>query len=467
MAVGKTAGAAATYIVLAGLQRGISLILLPFVTHAMSPAEYGAAAMLAAASMFTTAVVAAPIMPIVIRAVARDDDDGPALLRIAGIYCYVIVPILATVGAFAFALAVNSFLGVSGKIWAVEILAVGLQPAASVFALSAAQAREDLLRFAAISSTSVIVTAASKLFFVVVMREGVWGWVVSDLVSAVTAAGLAAVLVRVPRATVEAGHRRFFLTFTLPLIPHTASMWALTFMSRPAMAAVSTFEQVGLLSFGLNLAQVAGLLLAEANRAALPRYSREQFPAPTDQTIGVARAQVVAAFLIPAAVGGGVALVGPWMFDKAYWQSFALTGILLVSQLAYGLYLIPMNYLTQTAGLPRYSALASGAGATIIFGATFAIGDRYGALGVAYATAVAYLVMATMAVVLVFAYKLRISWSAWRSSWVEVALSAASLACSVAALESDVGSRRAHAYTLLCLVLLVTAAALTIRRVRS
>ena len=37
--LGKTTGATTTYIVLAGLQRGLSLLLLPFFTHALNPSE--------------------------------------------------------------------------------------------------------------------------------------------------------------------------------------------------------------------------------------------------------------------------------------------------------------------------------------------------------------------------------------------------------------------------------------------
>jgi hypothetical protein len=47
---------------LAGLQRGVSLLILPFITHAMSPVEFGAASMLTAASLLLTAVVAAPLI---------------------------------------------------------------------------------------------------------------------------------------------------------------------------------------------------------------------------------------------------------------------------------------------------------------------------------------------------------------------------------------------------------------------
>jgi hypothetical protein len=200
------------------------------------------------------------------------------------------------------------------------------------------------------------------------------------------------------------------------------------------MAAVSSLEQVGLLSLGLNLAQVAGLILSESNRAALPRYSRERFPAPTGETLGIVRWQIVAALTVPAVVGSGIALAGKMIFAEAYWPSLFLAGVLLVSQVAYGLYLVPMNYLTQTAGLPRFSALASGTGAAVILTTVLLFARTYGAAGVSYGTVAAYLMMAIAAFALTLANKLEIEWHTWVKAWPEIVLSCAALVCSVAAL---------------------------------
>jgi O-antigen/teichoic acid export membrane protein len=461
---GKTAGAAATYVVLAGLQRGVSLLILPFVTHAITPPEYGAASTLGAASAVLTAVIATPLIPLIMRAAARGEENGPALLRAAGIYCYFVVPGFTALAAPAVALLVPKALGVSGFLWAIELLAIGFGPALSVFALYVAQAREDVSRFVWLSSISVLITAATKLLLVVVLQLGVLGWVLSDLLSAVIAAILAIAFVRLPRARVHPHDIRYALNFTLPLIPHAASLWALYSLSRPAMAAVSSLEQVGLLSFGLNLAQIAGMVLAESNRAALPRYSREILPAPTRETLEPVRWQLIGAFTVPAVVGCGTAVAGQWLFPADYWPSFALTGVLLIGQAAYGLYLIPMNYLTQTAGLPKFSALASGAGAAVILVLILLLGHRYGAVGVAYATTAGYLTMAAVAMILTMIHKLDIAWRSWLPNWPEVVLAAGALTCSVAALASPVGSTLSWTFTAACLVLAPSAILLTARR---
>lgn len=462
---GKTGRAAGTYIVLAGLQRGISLLILPFVTHAMSPSEFGAASMLAAASLLLTAVIASPLIQVIIRAAARGEDDGPALLRIAGTYCYFVVPLTVALIAGAVSLF-HQILGVAGYIWGIELLAIGFQPAAGVFALWVAQARQDLPRFVWLSTTSVLVTAGSKLVLVVLLKLGVLGWVISDLLSAILSGVLALFLVRLPHAQVRSNHIGYLLKFTLPLIPHSVAFWALASLSRPAMAVVSTLDQVGLLSFGVGLAQVAGLVLAESNRAALPRYSRETFPSPTSETREPVRWQLIAAFVVPAVIGSGVAVFGQLLFAEAFWPSFFLTGVLLVGQAALGLYLIPMNYLTQTAGLPKYSGLASGAGATVILSLILALGHRYGAVGVAFITAAGYVTMAAVALILTWTHKLDIAWGAWRANWPELTFAAGSLVCSVAALASPLNSSMRWILTGVCIVLAVGATALTVRRRR-
>lgn len=463
-AIGKTGRAAATYIVLAGLQRGVSLLVLPFVTHAMSPAEYGAASTLTVTALLLTSVIAAPLIQLIVRAAARGDDDGPALLRATGIYCYVALPVLLAVVAAAFALFVPNMLGASGVVWGIEFLAIGFQPAAATYAMWVAQAREDLSRFVWLSATSVTTTAASKLVLVVAMEMGVLGWVLSDLISAVLSAVLAVVLVRLPSVRVHRSDIRYAVSFTLPLIPHAASLWALASLSRPVMALVSPLEQVGLLSFGLNLASVASLVLAESNRAFLPRYSRETFPAPTGETLTPVRWQLFAAFAVPAVTAAGVAAFGPMIFDEAYWPSFLLTGVLLVGQVAYGLYLIPMNYLTQTAGRPKYSALASGAGASLILVSILLLAPRYGAIGVAYATTAGYTTMAAVAVLLVISHKLNIAWHSWLPAWPEVTLAFQALICGVIALMGPVGDPVQFASSGACLVLMLAAIILIQRR---
>lgn len=461
---GITGRAAAAYLLLAGLQRGVSLLILPFISHAMLPSEYGAASTLTASAMLIVAIIAAPVEQLVFRAAARGGDDAPALIRVAGTYCYLVLPLFIACVAAGSVVYLPDLFGISGQIWAIELLAVGFLPAATYFALPFVRARQDLRKFVWLAATSILVTALSKFLLIVVWGLGVFGWAISDLVSAVVSALLAIALIRLPRVHVAARNICAVLTFSIPLIPHRASFWALSSLSRPAMATVSTLAQVGLLSFGLNLAAVANMILAELNQAFQPRYSREKFPAPNGETRKPVHWQLVLAFAIPALVGASVALGGQFIFAESYWPSFALTGLLLCGQVAYGLYLVPMNYIVQSAGLPKFSALASVSGATIILVGILALGRQYGAVGVAYVTSSGFAAMAVVAFILTRILRLNISWSSWLKNWPEIALGLAGLVCSIAALVLIVGSTASYIFAVASIVLTVYALALTAAR---
>ncbi len=442
--LGRTGKAALVYVVLAGMQRGMPLILLPFISQVMPPAEYGAASVLTASSLLVVTIAAAPLEALVVRAAARADDDSPALLRTMGIYCYFAMPVLLAMAAALFALLNPQFLSVSGHIWAIELLAIGFQPAMSYFALPVAQARQHLRLFTWLALTSTLLMATSKILLVIVWKLGVLGWVLSDLFSAAISALVAVALVRPPHVSVSRQHVRSVIDFALPLIPHRASFWAITSLSRPVMAVVSSFTQVGLLSLGLNIAAVAQLFLMEVNRAVTPRYSVERFPAPTQMTRAIVGIQLVIAFVAPAAVGSSLALIGQRLFAESYLPAFALTGILLIGQTAMGLYVIPTNYLVQAAGTTRPAAFASGAGGILIFVSLLAFGGNYGALGAAYATVGGFVLMAIIAAIMPKILGLDIDWRVWAPCWPELTMGAGALAGSVTALGFPVGSRIAQ-----------------------
>lgn len=428
----------------------------------MSPVEFGAASTLTAAGMLLTAILAAPLIQLVIRAAARGEEDGPALLRVSGLYCYLVMPALLGITAIPVALLDIELLGVHSHIWAIELIAVGFQPAASVFGLWVSQAKEEIRRFLLLSSTTVLVTAGSKIALVVYFEMGVLGWALSDLLSAMTSALVAMLMVRLPRARVNSKNVRFVLGFSVPLIPHSASIWALSSLSRPAMAAVSSLAQVGLLSFGLSLASIAGIVLGEINRAVLSRYSRESFKAPTEETFAPVVWQSLAAFVVPSMTAVAIAVGGEWAFASDYWSAFSLTAVLLVGQAAYGLYLIPMNYLTQTAGKPKYSSLATGAGALVIFVSILLFGRTYGAAGVAFATSVGYATMAVVALGVVLGLKLDIQWRQWLRSLLAVLLGAVGLVFSIAAVM--VSTRSVWCWTLCAGALIISAVAVVLAK---
>jgi O-antigen/teichoic acid export membrane protein len=454
---GKTRRAAASYILLSGLQRGVGLLILPFVARVMTPAEFGGVTMVASASFLLVSALASPLESQVMYSAPRGGDEGPALLRVAGIYCYRVLPFVAAIPAAVMALFVPVFLSVPGKIWAIEILAMGFTPAMGVFGLAMVRASQDLRRFFVLAGTSLVVFTVAKLTLVVVWRWGMLGWAISDLITAVASYAVAVALVRLPAVRVQRRHVRNVVAFSAPIIPNNVSFWAITSLSRPLLARVSTLAEVGFLSAGLSVATAVTVFVLEVNRAVQPRFSLERFPAPTEQTFNPVRWQIVLALAIPATAGGVFALIGQWIFPPPYWSAFPLTGILLIGQAAYGLYPIAMNYLILTAGLSRLSSIASASGALVILISILAVAGSYGGIGVAFATTAGFCAMVVVAFALTKVAKLDIRWRKWLVCWPQIIPMAIALGLAEVALWSPVGSPTARAFAVACLLIVAAA----------
>lgn len=401
----------AIYLLFGFLQRGMSFLLLPFVTRVMSPQEYGGVSVVVAGGALFSIVFGSALESAVFRWTVRGDDSSAEVLRLSAFYLYIILP----AGAFLLSILLVLFdvpiLSVDPKIWALEVLACGLMPVVSFYALPFVRARNDLRRFVVISSVSIFSLFSGKLIFVILLGQGLFGWVISDLIAAIIGLTVSLFVVRQPRSSGAVSETGLLLRFALPLIPHRTAFWALTSLSRPAMAVVIPMGQVGIYSLGFNFSSVASMVLVELNRALLAEYSAESFPAPGPKTRRIARLQIIAAVIAPAAVGAAIAVASPLLIGGEFSKSMPLISILLIAQSMYGLYLIPANYTVQSAGHTRSNWVSSVLGATFIFISILVFGFDVGMTGIAVFTMIGYLIMAISAFVITRRIPLRIDWS--------------------------------------------------------
>jgi O-antigen/teichoic acid export membrane protein len=402
---------AAVYIGFAILQRGISILLLPFVTRAMPPAEYGAVSVIVAIGLLASAVFGGPVEMGVFRWTARSGDQHPALLRIARIHLFVVVPLIGTGIALALYLVQSVAFGASTTLIGLEILALCLGAAFTYFTLPLVRASDRVGVFALLASINIVVLVASKVTLVIVLSRGVEGWVTSDLIAGASSFVVAIFVSKIDRPRVGRSDVGSFLRFCLPLTPHRISFWALSSLSRPMAALTLTLSAVGVFSLALNLAAVASLVLGELNRAVLIEYSRESFPAPTHRTSTVIVAQVVAALVVPAAIGVGIAVAHPWLLGSEYESALPLVAILLLGQFAYGVYLVPMNFLVQTAGYAGLSWIASTVGASAIFLLLLVLPDSAGTRAVSWVNMLGYVLMMALSFGLVIKHRLVVRWA--------------------------------------------------------
>lgn len=398
------------YLILGFLQRGLSLLLLPFVTRVMTTQEYGAVSVVVAGGALFSVVFGSALESAIFRWTVRDDDSSTSVLRLSALYLYLLLPAAALVVATILFVCDTPILSVDSQVWAIEIIACGLLPAVSFYALPAIRAASELRRFVVISSVSIVALLMGKVIFVIVLDLGLVGWVVSDLISAALSYFVSLFVIRIPKRQGSAYEVSGLLAFALPLVPHRTAFWALASLSRPAMAVVLPLGQVGVFSLGLNFAGVASMVLVELNRALLSQYSAESLPAPTFITRKVARLQIAAALIVPVLAGAAVATFSPILFSEEYGGALPLMAVLLLAQIMYGLYLIPANYTVQTAGHTSTNWHASVMGAAFIFLAILLFGAHAGALGIALFTFLGYSIMALTALLITRRIPIAIRW---------------------------------------------------------
>lgn len=425
----------AAYVVLAGFQRGVPILLLPFVTRILSATEYGAASILAAVNLFLGVVLGAALEVGVYRwGARRDDPESPALLHGGQVYVYVILPLASCLAAIGLLLVDQEIVSVHSSYWALETAAAGLLPAAGGFALPLLRATGRFSRAIVVGATTGAAAVIAKIVLLLVMDDAVLAWVVSDVLAAAVSYVVAVSLARVPATRVTRPVLRQLFGFVTPLLPHRVAFWSLSSLSRPALAVVGSLVAVALYSLALNIAAIAALVLAEVNRTVAPNYSREHFPAPTSRTHVVARMQVILAFATPAVTGALVAVGAPVLIGQEFTGALPMVGVLLLSQIAYGIYVVPMNYITYTAGRTSLSWIASTAGAVLIFAAIFRWGDSLGLQFLAWTTVAGYVVMAISAFAIAARMGLEIRWRSICPSLPNLVLACAATAASVASL---------------------------------
>ena len=405
----RAARNALVYIVLAFVQRGISILILPFVTRVLSPAEYGAVSVVTFTSTIIGVVLGASLEPAVLRWSVRPEIQSARILWLCQRHFYLLVPGVSAVVSLLLFFTPAVFLGVESRIWAVEIFAAGLLASVAYYSTPLIRARDQLVRFSAVSLIGIAATVGGKIYFVILNHWGVFGWVFSDLLAGLATFVAGIMLARVNRRGLWRAER-VLMRFSAPLLPSRFATWSLNSLNRPIMALVASQASVGIFSLALNIAAVSTMLIGEVNRAFVTEYSRELFPAPSSATRIYARIQLFLSFLAPSAIGVGIFLFGSALIDIEFHAAFPIVGLLLIGQAAYGIYIVPNNYVVQTSGRTKWSWVGPCIGAlTMGFGIIlFApIGGEY---AVALVTVVGYVLMAISAFALVKHLKLVIRW---------------------------------------------------------
>ena len=252
--------------------------------------------------------------------------------------------------------------------------------------------------FTAFQLVTFALNTGFTLYFVVELHQGAYGSMKGTLIAAmiVFPASMFVIVRRWTPRMSKSGLKRS-LHFGLPLVPHYFAAWALTFLDRSLLMRLSNAGQVGLYSLAYTFSMVLNLFCSAINTAWTPIYydladtdsGRRMLPRLTT---------VYAATITVLAIG--FTLLAPDMLimlaNPRFHAAAPVVPVVAGGYFFFALYMVvstPIFHARKTGWAPAISVSA----AVLNVGINLVLIPRYGMMGAAWATLVAYGFMAAVA----------------------------------------------------------------------
>lgn len=395
MTATRTFRATAAYTLGNALQRGLSFLLLPLFTRAVTPGQYGQLSVAFSITGVASVLMAFGFELTVYRTFFKLADDVPARQRyIHSVWIFLMV-VPAVIAAVVTLLSIPLLAGstlVTPLIMFLALAAAAINVAASRVPFVVLRAGQRLRGFMALTGISAIATSLASAFAVLVLHTGVIGWLTAVVVANLVELGLAMWIVPFRwREGFDRARVIETLRLGIPLVPHYAAQWSLQLADRLLLAALVSAPALGVYALGSNIAVPVMVLLGSVSQALLPSYARagtdrsglSELPGTILLQVGIVGIVTIAgALLAPPVIHlltpaeyGGAADIAPWIV-----LGYGFLGI----------YAIPIALTTLTVGRTKRIWLITVFAAATNLGLIWWLVPDYGIEAAAIASAVGY-----------------------------------------------------------------------------
>jgi O-antigen/teichoic acid export membrane protein len=383
----------------------VSLVLAPFLAHYLSPSDYGTLTILNTAIGLGAGITQLGLGSAFFRAYSYDytsqRDRRAVVATVTALLCLVTVPVTIAVYLTAPALAELIFgqlrLGNLMILAAAVVLVQNLSVPG--FAWLRAESRAGI--FAALSVTNLLISLIANIVLVGILRLGVAGSVVA------TGSGYAAVvLCTLPIILLVGGVRirpaiaRNVLAFGTPMVLSLVSYWVLQLSDRYLLTVFGSLAQTATYAVAYSLGTVLSTVVISPFTLAWPAtmyaIARRRDAAGIFQLVF----RWFGMLLLFSAFG--LTLVGKfvldWLFPKTYHAAAPIIPIVAASIVFYGIYFVFMvgaNVRRKTWLAAVFTTAAAVANVAL----NLVLIPRYGAMGAAASTLIAYVLLAGLAYV--------------------------------------------------------------------
>jgi O-antigen/teichoic acid export membrane protein len=397
-----------------------SFLLLPVYTIVLSPTEYGAIALLLIVEQVMRVVNRLGIDASFMR-FYYDCPDVPARRELASTVFFFLLAVSGGLTAAAVAAApviARPLFGGDDFTAALRIVFVTtLFGSVSFLPFHVLRIEGRARAFVALTFANNLATLLTKLLLVVVLRKGVMGVVLADLIVAI---GLAVLLAPKYAALIRPVFSRRLLraclAFGLPRVPHSFAHQVIAVADRFTLSRFAPLQQLGVYNVGASLGLGLKLFLSAFETAWAPFYFREMKSPGAPRTFRTMSTYVfgVLALLVSGLAAVGHDLVRLMTVPRYYGagQIVPWIGLGVGLQGIYLLTSIGLNITKRTA----YYPVATGAATIAAISASVVLVPRFGAIGAAWSNVIAYGVLAAVGMALSqHFYPVRYEWPRiWR-----------------------------------------------------
>lgn len=383
--------------------RLLNFLLLPFYTHYLSPDEYGAVSTAYSYIAFLNILFLLGLDQAYLRFAAGADDARSEATFSTAFWATALWSgaVAAVLAAAAGPLASWGGLSAGGASIVRCAAAIILLDALAAPAFADLRLRHRAWAYAGIKSFNIVLSVALNIAFVGGLRLGVRGVFLAGVVtSAATLALLAPVFAQRLRRRFEGPLAQALLRFGLPLVPAGLGAMVVQVADRPILLHLTDGATVGVYQANYRLGIFMMLVVSMFDQAWRPFYleraGKPEAPALMARvlTLFVAGASWLAlglSFFLPDLVRFEMA--GRTLIHPSYWEGLPIVPVVLFAYVVHGAY---VNFLAPVTVAKKTEAIAAVTlvGATVNVLANFLLIPRWNMAGAAWATFLAYAVMA-------------------------------------------------------------------------
>ena len=380
------------------VQRLLAVLLLPLYTSYLTPSDYGQIETVVAAAAVVVIVLRGGISSAFFRFYFDSENPEDKLRVVRTSFWYTMSAAtagLVLVIAFASQIAGWLHLG-SGGTTLVYASAVAIWAQMNYEQLTSLfRVEERSLQYVYASLSNVLITIGATILLVVVFDKGPIGVLVGSFIGTLL---VYAVLVGYHREQLGLVFDRDLFRkmnhFGMPLVPSALALWAINFVDRWFVAFYKGQSEVGVYSVAVRIASAVIFLLL-AFRTAWPAFA---YSITDDRDAKRAYAFVLTyVLLVTCWLAATLGLLAPWLVhllarNPGFQRASEAVGLLAFSAAVFAGYTV----LAIGSGRARRTQLnwvISGLAAAVNIGLNVLLIPRYGMIGAAISTLVAYVVL--------------------------------------------------------------------------